>query len=98
MPQVALGLSSWATWNPTRNLALQFSHGYIKSPEALHPETKVHRTTASAIYNQPLGPDRNWSNTFVWGQNNATGEGKTQSFLVETNYQHGHDTFTRVSS
>jgi hypothetical protein len=80
------------SWNPTRNLALQFSHGYIKSPEALHPETKVHRTTASAIYNQPLGPDRNWSNTFVWGQNNATDEGKTQSFLIESNYQRGRDT------
>jgi hypothetical protein len=80
------------SWNPTRNLALQISHGYIKSPEALHPETKVHRTTASAIYNQPLGPDRNWSNTFVWGQNNATGEGKTQSFLIESNYQRGRNT------
>jgi hypothetical protein len=80
------------SWNPTRNLALQFSHGYIKSPEALDPETKVHRTTASAIYNQPLGPDRNWSNSFVWGQNDATDEGKTQSFLIESNYQRGRDT------
>jgi hypothetical protein len=85
-------VSGRISWNPTRNLALQFSHGYIKSPEALHPETKVHRTTASAIYNQPLGPDRNWSNTFVWGQNNATDEGKTQSFLIESNYQRGRDT------
>jgi hypothetical protein len=80
------------SWNPTRNLALQVSHGYIKSPEALDPQTKVHRTTASAIYNQPLGPDRNWSNAFVWGQNNSTGEGKTQSFLIESNYQRGRDT------
>jgi hypothetical protein len=80
------------SWNPTQNLALQVSHGYIKSPEALHPETKIHRTTASAIYNQPLGPDRNWSNTFVWGQNDATDEGKTQSFLIESNYQRGRDT------
>jgi Heavy metal binding domain len=80
------------SWNPTQNLALQFSHGYIKSPEALHPETKIHRTTASAIYNLPLGPDSNWSNTFVWGQNNATDEGKTQSFLIESNYQRGRDT------
>jgi Heavy metal binding domain len=80
------------SWNPTRNLALQFSHGYVKSPEALHPETKIHRTTASAIYNLPLGPDRNWSNSFVWGQNDATDEGKTQSFLIESNYQRGRDT------
>ena len=51
------------SWNPTRNLALQVSYGYIKSPEELHPETKIHRTTASAIYNLPLGHDTNWSNS-----------------------------------
>ena len=79
------------SWNPTRNLALQFSHGYIKSPEALEPDLKRHRTTASVIYNLPLGNDSNWSNTFVWGQNHDTGEGKTQSFLIESNYQRGCD-------
>src|SRR5437588_11573100 len=55
------------SWNPTQNLALQVSYGYIKSPEAVDPKTNIHRTTASAIYNLPLGPDRNWSNTFAWG-------------------------------
>jgi Heavy metal binding domain len=80
------------SWNPTQNLALQVSYGYIKSPEELHPETKIHRTTASAIYNLPLGRDSNWSNSFVWGQNDATEEGKTQSFLIESNYQRGRDT------
>jgi hypothetical protein len=80
------------SWNPTQNLALQGSFGYIKSPEALDPKTNIHRTTASAIYNLPLGNDSNWSNSFVWGQNNATGEGKTQSFLIESNYQRGRDT------
>ncbi|HEY2614175.1 MAG TPA: heavy metal-binding domain-containing protein [Chthoniobacterales bacterium] len=80
------------SWNPIPNLALQISHGYIKSPEALDPEVNQHRTTASAIYNQPLGPDANWSNSFVWGQNNTTHEGKSESFLFETNYQRGRDT------
>jgi len=80
------------SWNPTQNLALQVSYGYIKSPEALEPDLKRHRTTASAIYNLPLGRDSNWSNTFVWGQNHDTGEGKTQSFLVESNYQRGPNT------
>jgi len=80
------------SWNPTQNLALQFSHGYIKSPEALEPDLKRHRTTASIIYNLPLGHDSNWSNTFVWGQNHDTGEGKTQSFLFESNYQRARDT------
>jgi hypothetical protein len=80
------------SWNPTKNLALQVSHGYIKSPEALEPNLKQHRTTASVLYNLPLGNDSNWSNSFVWGQNNNTGEGKTQSFLIESNYQRGRDT------
>jgi len=84
--------SARISWNPTQNLALQFSHGYIKSPEALEPDLKRHRTTASVIYNRPLGNDSSWSNTFVWGQNNDTGEGKTQSFLIESNYQRGRDT------
>ena len=80
------------SWNPTKNLALQFSHGYLHSPEELEPEDNQHRTTASLIYNRPLGPDSNWSNSFVWGQNRGHG-GKTQSFLVESNYQRGRDTF-----
>jgi hypothetical protein len=84
--------SGRVSWNPTRNLALQVSHGYIKSPEALEPDLKRHRTTASIIYNQPFGKDSNWSNSFVWGQNHDTDEGKTQSFLIESNYQRGRDT------
>jgi len=80
------------SWNPMRNLALQVSYGYIESPEALAPELNRHRTTASLIYNLPLGNDSNWSNSFVWGQNNDTGQGKTQSFLVESDYQRGRDT------
>ena len=81
------------SWNPTRNLALQVSYGYIKSPEAIEPQLNRHRATASFIYNLPLGHDSNWSNSFVWGQNNDTeGQGKTQSFLVESDYQRGRDT------
>jgi hypothetical protein len=80
------------SWNATQNLALQVSYGYIKSPEALEPDLKRHRTTASILYNLPLGQDSNWSNTFVWGQNHDTNEGKTQSFLVESDYQRGRNT------
>jgi hypothetical protein len=88
--------SGRVSWNPTQNLALQVSHGYIKSPEGLDPDLKEHRTTASAIYNQPLGHDSNWSSSFVWGQNDVTHEGKTQSFLIESDYQRERDTvYTR---
>jgi hypothetical protein len=79
------------SWNPIANLALQVSHAYIRSPEGLDPNVDRHRTTASVIYNLPLGHDSNWSNTFVWGKNNDAGE-KTDSFLIESNYQRGRDT------
>jgi hypothetical protein len=86
-------ISGRISWNPTKNLALQVSHGYMHSPEELEPEANRHRTTASLIYNVPLGRDTNWSNALVWGQNRDTGHGKTRSVLVETNYQRGRDTF-----
>ena len=80
------------SWNPTRNLALQVSYGYIKSPEELDPKTKSiaplpPRFTICRSATIPTGRTR-----FVWGQNNATEEGKTQSFLIESNYQRGRDT------
>jgi len=79
------------SWNPTENLALQASHAYIESPEALEPGVNRHRTTASAVFNQPLGHDSNWASTFAWGQNNDGGQ-KTQAVLLETNYQRNRDT------
>src|SRR5205809_156321 len=84
--------SARISWNPTPDVALQFSHGYLKSPEATDPTVNQHRTTASLVYNKPLTLDSNWSSSFVWGQLNNTGEEKTQSFLLETNYQHERDT------
>ncbi len=80
------------SWNPTPDLALQVSHGYIKSPEALEPDAKRHRTTASLIYNKSLGSDSNWATSLVWGQNNDTHDGKTESVLIETDYQRERDT------
>jgi hypothetical protein len=81
------------SWNPTKDLAFQVSHGYMHSPEELEPEANRHRTTASLIYNRELGPDSNWSNSLVWGQNRDGAHAKTQSVLFETNYQRGRDTF-----
>ena len=39
------------SWNPTRDLALQVSHGYLHSPEAVEPDLNQHRSSASIIYN-----------------------------------------------
>jgi len=80
------------SWNPTPDLALQVSHAYIESPEGLEPNVNRHRTTASLIYNKRLGPDSNWATSLVWGQNDDTHEGKTESVLIETNYQRERNT------
>jgi hypothetical protein len=85
--------SGRVSWNPTKDLALQVSHGYMHSPEELEPDANRHRTTASLIYNRALGADSNWSSSVVWGQNRDGGHGKTHSVLLETNYQRGRDTF-----
>ena len=71
---------------------MQVSHAYIKSPEALEANVNRHRTTASLIYNKRLGPDTNWATSVVWGQNDDTHEGKTESFLIETDFQRQRDT------
>lgn len=86
---------SWSArvnWNPTANLALQVSHGYLESPESLHPDTNVHRTTASASWNLPLGESRNFQTTFAWGRNAPTGGDHghtTDAFLLEGALQLG---------
>ncbi len=84
--------SGRVSWNPTPNLALQVSHGYLHSPEAPEPNVNQHRTSASVIYNMPLGNDANWSTSLVWAQDRNTGERATHALLAETNFRRGRDT------
>ena len=82
-------------------------HGYGKAWSPCHctsalvegDGTDQHRITASWLYNRPLGEDANFTTALVWGQNNLTTEGKTNSYLFEADYQRGRDTFfTRVEN
>ncbi|HVU96830.1 MAG TPA: hypothetical protein VHE34_16490 [Puia sp.] len=61
--------SSRLSLNPTKNWALQISHGYIKSPEALKPDENIHRTTASAMYSCAFREEHFFNATAVWGLN-----------------------------
>lgn len=73
--------------NPNKNFALQFSQGFIKSPEALEPDVDVTRTTASVIHSYNFSSTRNINTTFAWGYNDK-GHGHTEhSFLLESNLQ-----------
>ncbi|WP_454884641.1 hypothetical protein [Sphingomonas oryzagri] len=88
-------MDSWsvrATINPTANLSAQVSHGFLKSPEGLHPEENVRRTTASVTWNLPLGDARNWQSTLAWGRNDPSGGNHghtTDAFLLDSALQLG---------
>jgi|GEM_PF-152979 len=75
------------SFNPSKNWALQISHAYINSPEGLHPEENVHRTTASAEYSLPLS-NNNWFNaTALWGLNKQRGADGENAALLEASYR-----------
>jgi len=73
--------------NPNANFAIQFSQGFIKSPEAIEPDEDVTRTTASVLHSKRLSPDSYWSSTLAWGLNDAGGHHKEHSLLAESNLQ-----------
>jgi hypothetical protein len=77
---------SWSTrldYNPSANWALQVSHGFIKSPEALRPDENIYRSTASATYSLSFGDDRTFNATALWGLNKTPGQAGDNSALLE---------------
>ena len=77
---------SWSgrlSFNPSVNWALQASHGFIKSPEALHATEDINRTTASATCVYPLSVNRYFSATVLWGQNSIKSMDASNSALAE---------------
>jgi hypothetical protein len=81
---------SWSgrlSFNPSKNWALQVSHGFIKSPEALHPDENVNRTTASAEYALTLRNDQSFNATAVWGMNRQKNECGENAVLLEASYR-----------
>jgi hypothetical protein len=82
--------SARLSYNPDPNDAFQVSYGFVRNPEG--DGADVRRTTASWVYNRPLGGDSNLQTALVWGRNDLTGEGKSNSFLEEADYQRGRDT------
>jgi len=89
--------SARLSFNPNGDNAYQVSYGFVKNAEG--DGANQHRITASWLYNKPLGEDANFTTALVWGQNNLTTEGKTNSYLAEADYQRGRDTwFTRMEN
>lgn len=81
--------NSWSgrlSYNPSKNWALQVSHAYIKSPEDLHPNENVNRSTASAVYTKPLAKD-GWINiSAVYGLNKYKGQDGENAVLLESSW------------
>jgi hypothetical protein len=76
------------TVNPTKTLSAQVSRAFIKSPEAVHPQEDVMRTTASILHSQPFnGKNRFLTSAFVWGYNDGGEDHKESSFTLESNLQ-----------
>ena len=77
---------SWSgrlSYNLSGNWALQVSHGFLKSPEELHPGEDVNRTTASVIYARQL-KNNGWINlSSVYGLNKSKDHTGENSFLLE---------------
>ena len=82
------------SFNPTENWALQFSQGFINSPEALEPNEDVTRTTASVFYAKKMANNNtHLSGAAIWGLNNKDADHKENSFLLEGNYQCSKNAF-----
>lgn len=69
--------------NPTENLALQASYGFLKSPEQLHPSVNIKKCIVSAMYNKNFGTNVSQT-TGVVGINKENCKEALPAFLLET--------------
>jgi len=83
--------------NPTKNIALQWSVGFLKSPEQLEPETDITRMTASLLYNFKIR-SLNCQLMGAWGRNKYKPGHASNAFLFEiaTNICDKHIFFSRA--
>ncbi len=74
------------SYNPTRDIALQISNGFLRNPE--NNGIDVHRTTASVLYAAQIGGSggSNWNSSLVWGQDYDDQSGVQNSALLESAY------------
>lgn len=82
--------------NPTENIALQASYGHLNSPEQLHPNINVNRTTFSAIYNKQWDCS-NLQVAAIVGVNDSIPGNKLPAFLLDATLeiQQRHLLFSR---
>jgi hypothetical protein len=57
---------------------MQVSYGFLRSPEALEPDTDIRRATASVQYNRTFNRG-NWASAIIWGRNHTSSPGETHN-------------------
>lgn len=72
--------------SPSKQWVFQASHGFIKSPEALHPDENIKRTTASANYSTMFGEEKLFNATALWGANQVADHSAENTFLAEGSF------------
>ncbi|GAC1306331.1 MAG: hypothetical protein NVSMB19_18380 [Vulcanimicrobiaceae bacterium] len=90
-PVILDSASGRVSWNPSANVATQFSFGFIKSPEALAARLDQHRASASVLYNRPLRLGEFFTASAVWGQNIESGGARSNAYLLEADYRRRRD-------
>lgn len=73
------------TWNPSETVSAQVSSGWLESPEELHPEDDLRRTTGSIVHLHTFPDKSHLATTVGWGRNDH-GHGATDAFLIEPTY------------
>ena len=79
--------------NPTPHWALSASYGYLKEPEALHPEENQRRLGASVLHTVRHGREGEWASALIYGGNRHVTAGGGVSgrwehgLIVESNLQ-----------
>ncbi|WP_224364920.1 hypothetical protein [Hyalangium versicolor] len=71
--------------NPTREVSMQVSYGFIPSHDELHPDEPLHRLTASVMVHRPLGSGGHWATSAVFGRNVEGEHGASNAYLLESN-------------
>jgi hypothetical protein len=78
--------------NPTPHWALSASYGYLKEPEALHPDENQHRVGASILHTVRFGRQGEWASALIYGANKHVAAGGAvgsweHSLIAESNLQ-----------
>ena len=76
------------TVNPTAHTSVAGWYGFLASPEALHPDERVHRYGASALYGGEGPGGGAWASALIWGANDVAGTVE-HSVAAETNLEIG---------